>query len=123
MSFEPANRVLENTTSTGSGALALSAAVTGFRRFNAIPGIQVGDEFHCFIEAVDANGVPTGVWEIGIYRYTAANEITLVGFEDSSTGSAITWAAGTKYVSVAMTAAGVNTNGRTWAVARGFALP
>ena len=33
----PVDRVVETTTSTGTGPLDLTAAVAGFRRFNAIP--------------------------------------------------------------------------------------
>ena len=121
MSFAPEDRVLESTATTGTGPISLAGAVTGFRRFNTV--CAIGDIKVCMVEAVDANGVPSGDWQTGAYQYTAANELTLVEFYESSTGSAVSWAAGTKYVSISQSSFFTNTFGRTWALARGFALP
>lgn len=102
MSHHAEPRVLETTTSTGTGALALAAAVTGFRRFSDISGITVGDTALVFIEAVDGSGVATGDWEIALGTYSAANEITrTTTIRSSNSGSAVAFGAGTKRVGIA----------------------
>jgi hypothetical protein len=99
-----ADRVLENTTTTGTGALALTAAVTGFRRFNAV--CATNDTVPYFLEAVDANGVPTGDWETGVGTYSAANQLTRTTvLASSNAGAAVNLAAGTKYVALGGVAA------------------
>jgi len=120
MSLSPDDRVLESTTTTGTGPLTLAGAITGFRQFSAV--CEQNDEKPCMVEAVDSNGVPTGTWQTGLYRFSSGT-LTLVEFYESSTGAAISWAAGTKYVGLSQVAYLTNTFGRTWAVARGFALP
>lgn len=120
MSLSPEDRVLESTTTTGTGALSLAGAVTGFRQFSAVCGED--DLKPCFIEAVDSNNVPTGTWQSGLYRFSSGT-LTLEEFYESSTGSPISWAAGTKLVGVGQLAYLTNTYGRSWALARGFALP
>jgi microcystin-dependent protein len=94
------NRVLETTTTTGTGAIALAAAVTGFRRFNAV--CAVGDTTPYFIEAVDSVGMPSGDYEYGIGTYSAANTLTRTKVLGSSNaGAAVNFAAGSKNVGVA----------------------
>jgi hypothetical protein len=97
-----ADRVLESTTTTGTGALTLSAAITGFRRFSAV--CAIGDTVPYFIEAVDSLGQPTGDYEYGIGTYTSANELTRTTVHGSSnSGSAVDLAAGAKNVGIAFT--------------------
>lgn len=99
-----ADRVLETTTTTGTGALTLSAAVIGFRRFNAV--CAVADTVPYFVEAVDSNNVPTGDWEAGVGTYSAANTLTRTTVTASSNaGAAVNFAAGTKLVSIGNIAA------------------
>ena len=63
------DRLLETTTTTGTGTVTLAGAVTGFRSF-----ADVGNSNTCYylIYAVDGNGNPSGVWEIGLGTYTSA---------------------------------------------------
>lgn len=99
-----ADRVLESSTTTGTGALTLAAAVTGFRRFSAV--CAVADTVPYFLEAVDANGVPTGDWETGVGTYSAANTLTRTTvLASSNAGAAVNLAAGSKYVALGSVAA------------------
>jgi hypothetical protein len=97
----PQDRVLETTTSTGTGEIALAAAITGFRRFNAV--CAVGDTLSYFIEAIDSVGLPTGDYEYGIGTYSAANTLTRTTVLGSSNGgAAVNFAAGSKNVGITL---------------------
>lgn len=92
------DRVLETTTTTGTGALTLAGAVTGFRAFSAVM-TSPSDTCYYVIEAVDGSGVPTGEWETGLGTYSAANTLTRTTvLESSNSGSVVTLSAGTKRV-------------------------
>lgn len=107
------DRVLETSTTTGTGALTLAGAVTGYKTFATAERddgavIQVGDVVPYYIEAVDANGVPTGAYESGIGTYSAAATLTRTTVLKSSNADAVvTLAAGTKYVGVGLLASRV----------------
>ncbi len=104
MAHVVADRVLETTTTTGTGALTLSAAVNGFRRFNAV--CSVSDTVPYFIEGVDANNVPTGEWETGVGTYSSANTLTRTTvLASSNAGAVVTLSAGTKLVGISAVAA------------------
>ena len=99
------DRVLESTTTTGTGDIALAAAVTGFRRFNAV--CAVGDTAPYFIEAVDSVGLPTGDYEYGTGTYSAANTLTRTTVLGSSNaGALVNFAAGSKNVGMPALASG-----------------
>lgn len=92
------DRVLETTTTTGTGALTLAGAVTGFRAFSAVM-TSPSDTCYYGIEAVDGSGVPTGEWETGLGTYSAANTLTRTTvLESSNSGAAVSFSAGTKRV-------------------------
>lgn len=94
------DRILESTGTSGTGAIALAAAITGFRRFNAV--CAVGDTVPYFIEAIDSLGAPTGDYEYGIGTYSAADQLTRTKVLGSSNaGAAVNFAAGTKNVGMA----------------------
>lgn len=98
------DRVLETSTTIGTGDVALAAAVTGYRRFSAV--MSVGQTCPYFIEAKDANGNPSGDWEVGIATYSAANTLTRTTVEASSNaGAAVNFGAGTKWVALDASAA------------------
>lgn len=98
-----ADRVVETTTTTGTGAFELSAAVTGFRRFSAV--CATSDTCPYYIETVDAFGVPTGEWETGIGTYSAANTLTRTTvLASSNANAAVNFAAGTKRVAISLLA-------------------
>lgn len=92
------DRVCETSTTTGTGTVTLAGAVTGFRTFNS-SGAAAGNDFHYLIEAVDANGNPTGAWEIGIGNCPSTTTVArLIVTQSSNAGAAVSFAAGTKRV-------------------------
>jgi hypothetical protein len=101
------DRVLESTTTTGTGALALGGALTGFmpfanaRRADNATAMQVGDTCWYALWAVDASGNATGVYEQGLGTYSAASTLTRTAILRSSNANAVvTLAGGTKYVAI-----------------------
>lgn len=97
-----ADRVLETTTTTGTGALTLAGALAGHRPFSAIPSIAVSDTVWYALWAVDTNGNATGDYESGLGTYSATNTLTRTAvLASSNSGSAVSLSAGTKYVAVA----------------------
>lgn len=96
MALIRAARVFETTTTTGTGAVALSS-VTGYRRFSAV--CATNDRVPVLIEAVDSDGLPSGDWEVSLAKYTAANELTrTLVIQSSNSGSAVSFSSGTKNV-------------------------
>jgi len=96
-----ADRVLETSTSTGTTALTLAGAVTGYRTFGS--ACANNDTCYYSIWAVDAAGNPTGQWETGLGTWATGGTLTRTSVHaSSSAGAAVDFAAGTKRV--AMTA-------------------
>ena len=92
-----ADRVMETSTSTGTGNITLAGAATGHRAFSAV--CVVGDTFDYAIAAVDGNGTPTGAWETGRGTYSAAGTLTRTTVQASSnSNNAVNFAAGSKLV-------------------------
>ncbi|MCX7041111.1 MAG: hypothetical protein NT117_00160 [Gammaproteobacteria bacterium] len=93
MAFVEADRVKEQSTTTGTGTYSLNAGVpTGFRGFVA----GVGDANYC--NYVAENGTD---WECGIGLVTDAATDTLartVVLASSNAGAAVNWAAGTRNI-------------------------
>lgn len=96
------NRVKETSTTTGTGALTVAGAMTGFRTFAS--KCAVGDTFRYTLQGVDSSGVPTGEWEVGIGTYSAANQITRSVLDSSNAGVAVDLSAGTKQIWIGMDA-------------------
>ena len=93
-----ADRVLETTTSTGTGTLVLAGAVAGYRSCSGA-GIANGDTIDLYIEAVDARGVPTGNWECGTYTWSTGDNLARTTIlASSNANAAVNFAAGTKRV-------------------------
>lgn len=91
------DRVKETTTTTGTGALTLAGAMTGFRAFSSV--CTTNDTLYYALQAVDASGNPSGDWEVGFGTYSGSNTLTRTTVLDSSnSGSAVNLAAGTKQV-------------------------
>lgn len=91
------DRVAETSTTTGTGALTLDGAIVGFKAFSAV--CSVGDTCYYLVEAVDADGAPTGEWETGLGTYSGASELTRTTVHNSSNSdSAVTLSAGDKRV-------------------------
>lgn len=92
------DRVLETSTTTGTGNFTLSGAVTGYQTFNSAFGTASLPAFYYCIIAVDAAGTPTGDWEVGQGHLSASTTLVRDSVLASSTGSAINFSAGTKNV-------------------------
>lgn len=105
MALRQPPRVLETSTTTGTGAYTLAGAVAGYQSFAA-----VGDGNTCqyYAEAVDADGIPNGDWEEGLGTYTASGTTLARStvYNSSNAGAAVSWGAGTKRVGVCMTSIG-----------------
>lgn len=92
-----ADRVKETTTTTGTGALALAGAATGFRAFSAV--CAVNDTCYYCLQAVDVSGNPTGDWEVGLGTYSATNTLTRTTvLSSSNSGSVVSLSSGAKQV-------------------------
>lgn len=89
-----ADRVRQSTTSTGTGTITLSGAVSGFQTFAVI-----GNGNTTYYTIVDSG---TGAWEVGIGTYTAVgttlSRTTVLA--SSNSNSLVNFAAGTKDVFV-----------------------
>lgn len=101
MAFVHADRVKETTTTTGTGTYSLGGAAAGFRTFVA----GVGDANRCTYCVSD--GVD---WEIneGVVADATPDTLTRERLLASSTGSAISWAAGSRQIYGVYSAADMN---------------
>src|SRR4051812_17050829 len=71
------DRVLETSTTTGTGALTVAGAVDTFRTFASV--CTTNDTAYCFVK-----GAPgTGEWEVGLYTYSGTNTLTRTTVLDS----------------------------------------
>lgn len=106
------DRVMETATTTGTGNITLAGAVTGYRTFtSALPDLN--RFFDYCIEAVDANGVPTGDWEVGEgYLSGTATLVRAVVTASSNAGALVSFAAGTKRVFLTLSASEMQDKGQ-----------
>lgn len=95
ITFKP--RVKETSTTTGTGDITLAGAVVGYQSFDDA-FVVTDDYFYYCIEGVDGSGVPTGQWEEGIGHLSASTTLVRDTLLASSTGSAVSFSAGTKNV-------------------------
>jgi hypothetical protein len=102
MALTIGDRIVETTTTTGTGDITLSGAITGFARFDDY--CTVGDRIWYMIEAIDGSGDATGDWEVGLGTYSATDTLARTEVRPTSAGygSAVSLAAGTKRVSCAI---------------------
>jgi hypothetical protein len=100
-------RVLETTTTTGTGNLALSGvALTGYRTAGSV--MSVGDTGWFYIEAVDADGNATGDFESSFCTYVSANTLERTAvYESSNANALVNFANGTKRVGITTFPSGV----------------
>lgn len=107
------DRVMETATTTGTGDITLAGAVTGYRTFTSAVSLNV--LFDYCIEAVDANGVPTGDWEVG-EGYLSGTTTLVRGVKASSNADAlVSFAAGTKRVFLTFSAFQAQDKGQIYA--------
>lgn len=99
MAFITADRVLDSSTSTGTGAFVVSGTpAAGYQTFSSV--MSVGDTCYYSIQ-----GQTTSEWEVGLGTYSSANTLTRTTiYSSSNAGSAVTFSAGTKNVFMTMAA-------------------
>lgn len=100
------DRVLTTSTTTSTGPYTLGAAVTGFQSWAVVGN---GNSAYYYAEEVDANGVPSGGWEVGLGTYTSSGTTlsrdTILA--SSNSGSAVNWSSGTRRIGLTQPAAGL----------------
>ncbi len=101
MAFILADRVKETTATTGTGALTLAGAVTGYNAFSV--AMAVNDYCYYAIE----NDTRTE-WEVGTGQLTASTTLVRVSvIASSNANAAVNFSAGTKGVYITAAAAAV----------------
>lgn len=105
MTLLTADRVLETSTTTGTGTYTLNGAVAGYQSFSVI-----GDTNTVYYGAHDVNGnnIPNGAWEIGIGTWASGGTLARTTIIDSSSTSAINWSAGTRRIFCTETASSLS---------------
>jgi hypothetical protein len=91
------DRVKETSTTTGTGALTLLGAETGYQSFAVI-----GDSNTCYYTIQNTDSGFEGEWEVGIGTYTASGTTLSRNtvLSSSNSGSLVDFSAGTKTVFV-----------------------
>lgn len=96
MAFRWGPRVLETSTTTGTGTYTLAGAVTGYQTF-ANGGLTNNDVCYYAAWEVDASGVPSGGWEEGLGTWATGGTLARTQiFKSSNSDAAVNWAAGTR---------------------------
>jgi len=103
MSQVTADRILETSTTTGTGAYSLGGAILGYRAFSAIPGIVTNSTFDYFAEGVNSNSTMTGVWEIGTGTWNSNGTISRAVTSSSNSNNLVNWSTGTIRIGQAIT--------------------
>jgi hypothetical protein len=102
MPFIIADRVRETSTTTGTGDVTLSGAVTGYVSFDSV--LDTSDTTYYTIASLDGSG-----WEVGIATFTAPSTLARTTVLSSSIGgSAINFGAGVKDVFISLPASKTN---------------
>lgn len=91
MAHITADRIQESTTTTGTGTLTLAGAVTNFKTFSS--AMATSDT--CWYAIVDNTN---NAWETGLGTLASSTTLARTTVIASSTGSAVSLAAGTKQV-------------------------
>lgn len=101
MALVAGDRLLELSTTTGTGPYTLAGAITGFRTFSSIPGLAIGDTIDVAVHGFDGQGASTSDYEVGTYTYTAANTLARTNIRASSNaGNPVNWgASGSRQIS------------------------
>jgi hypothetical protein len=99
----PPDRVLETSTTVGTGTYTLDGAMTGYRAASAV--CANGDTAYYYAEDVDGNGVPLGSWETGLGTWGTGGTLARTAIHTSSNANAaVNWSAGIRRVSLSLTA-------------------
>lgn len=116
-----ADRVLETSTTTGTGDFTTAGAITGYRTINTAIGTNVLTDYA--IVAVDGSGVPTGEWEEGNGYLSGATTLVRSVPLAGSAATPVSFSAGTKRVFITIGASNVVSKGTQYAMAIGLAMP
>lgn len=101
-----ADRLCQSSVTTGTGALTLGAALTGFQAISAKYSINV--DLPYVIEGLDPSGGLTGEWETGRGHLDGSGHLVRALVYDSSNGgSAVSFTSATLRVFVDTTATGL----------------
>lgn len=100
MAHITADRVLDTTTTTGTGSITVSGtAPTGYRTFSAV--LAASDTFYYAIQHQSA-----AEWEVGLGTYSSLNVFARTTvYASSNAGAAVNFSAGTKDVYITIPAA------------------
>jgi hypothetical protein len=115
-----ADRVLETSTTTGTGSVTLAGAVAGFRTFSAGLGLNLQTDY--VIEGVDASGVPTGEWELGMGYLSDSTTLVRQVPKLGSSATPVAFSAGTKRVFISPSAAASFTRDNSFTLGKQAAL-
>jgi hypothetical protein len=116
-----ADRVLETTTSTGTGDITTAGAVTGFQTFNTAIGTNVMTDY-CIV-AVDGSGVPTGEWEVGEGYLSGSTTLVRAVPLSGSASTPVSFSAGTKRVFITHAAEEMFGKGNAYAAVTYLQMP
>ena len=91
------DRVLESSTSTGTGSFTLTGAQTGYQSFTAIGN---GNTTYYTIQGKNADGTLTGEWEVGVGTWSTGGTLSRDTVLSNSLGTTalISFSAGAKDV-------------------------
>lgn len=119
------DRVMETSTTTGTGNITLDGPVAGFQAVvDAVGGGTGAGSFPYVIEAVDADSIPTGEWEVGEGELSGGSTmVRRVVYRSSNSNALVSFAAGTKRVFISEAAHSARTFGQSYACNRGMDLP
>jgi hypothetical protein len=118
MTIVNANRVRENTTGNGTGALALLGAVRNFQTFSA--GVGNGNQCYYAITHQTANE-----WEVGLGTFTLSGGIPYLArntvYSSSNGNTLVNFSSGTKQAAVVFPGTQIDTIASNVGVAAGYA--
>ncbi len=96
MALKLADRVVELSTSTGTGAFTLSGAQAGYQSFSS--RLSNGDTTYYTIQGKNGDGTLNGEWEVGVGTYTSGSLSRDTVLESSNSDNLVNFSAGNKDV-------------------------
>jgi len=96
MALKLADRVVETSTSTGTGDFALNGAQTGYQAFSS--RLSNGDTTYYTIQGKNVDGTLNGEWEVGVGTYNTNTLTRDTVLESSNADAKVVFGAGDKDV-------------------------
>lgn len=112
MSYIIADRVKQQSSTVGTGALTLGSSVTGFQVFSAV--CSNGDTFHYAIVHLT-----NGSWETGLGTYNTGGTVSRSVLTSSNSNNLVDFAAGTKEIFITPVASNIVLKNNTGAITPG----